>query len=90
MKNITVKVDDETYRRARVLAAGRETSVSAMVREFLQSLIGESQGENEQARIAARRRRLQKLWEMADRRDAGKAGPAGPFKREEIYEERLR
>jgi len=35
MRNITVSVDDETYRRARIKAAERDTSVSAMVREFL-------------------------------------------------------
>jgi post-segregation antitoxin (ccd killing protein) len=35
MKNITVTVDDETYRRARIKAAERDTSVSALVRQFL-------------------------------------------------------
>ena len=35
MKNITVSVDDETYRRARIKAAERDTSVSALVRGFL-------------------------------------------------------
>jgi len=35
MKNITVSVDDETYRRARIAAAERDTSVSAMVKEYL-------------------------------------------------------
>jgi plasmid stability protein len=35
MKNITVSVDDETYRRARIAAAKRDTSVSAMVRVLL-------------------------------------------------------
>ena len=35
MKNITVSVDDETYRRARIAAAEQETSVSALVRRFL-------------------------------------------------------
>jgi hypothetical protein len=35
MKNITVTVDDDTYRRARVRAAKLETSVSALVRKFL-------------------------------------------------------
>lgn len=35
MKNITVSVDDETYRRARIRAAEQETSVSAMVRKYL-------------------------------------------------------
>ena len=38
MKNITVSVDDEIYRRARVKAAERDTSVSALVREFLNEL----------------------------------------------------
>lgn len=35
MKNITVSVDDETYRRARIAAAEQDTSVSALVRRFL-------------------------------------------------------
>ncbi len=38
MKNITVSVDDETYRLARIRAAERETSVSALVRHFLGGL----------------------------------------------------
>jgi len=38
VKNITVSVDDETYRRARVRAAERDTSVSALVRQFLVEL----------------------------------------------------
>ena len=35
MKNITVTVDDETYRRARVKAAEKDTSVSALVKQYL-------------------------------------------------------
>jgi hypothetical protein len=38
MKNITVTVDDITYRRARMKAAELDTSVSAMVRAFLQDI----------------------------------------------------
>lgn len=38
MKNITVSVDDETYRRARIIAAERNSSVSRLVREYLSSL----------------------------------------------------
>lgn len=38
MKNITVTLRDDVYRRARVRAAERDTSVSALVREFLESL----------------------------------------------------
>jgi hypothetical protein len=46
MKNITVTVDDETYRRARIKAAERDTSVSALVKHFLTELAeGESDAE---------------------------------------------
>jgi hypothetical protein len=38
MKNITVTVHDETYLLARVYAARQGTSVSALVRRFLESL----------------------------------------------------
>jgi len=41
MKNITVSVPDETYRQARIRAAQLDTSVSALVREFLEGLGGE-------------------------------------------------
>lgn len=40
MKNITVSVDDEVHRRARIRAAELGTSVSAMVRRFLNELAG--------------------------------------------------
>jgi plasmid stability protein len=36
MRNITVTVDDELYRQARVRAAEEGSTVSAMVRAFLQ------------------------------------------------------
>lgn len=38
MKNITVSVDEDTYRRARVKAAEQGTSVSALVKRFLTEL----------------------------------------------------
>jgi len=52
VKNITVTVDDELYRMARVKAAERDTSVSSLVRDFLKSL---SDGESD----FDRRKRLQ-------------------------------
>ena len=38
MKNITVSLPAEVYRRARVKAAERDTSVSALVKAYLTSL----------------------------------------------------
>ncbi|MCX6612784.1 MAG: DUF6364 family protein [Acidobacteria bacterium] len=35
MRNITVSVDDETYKRARIVAAEQDTSVSALVKTYL-------------------------------------------------------
>lgn len=40
MRNITVSVDDATYRRARIRAAELDTSVSALVRDYLGRLTG--------------------------------------------------
>ena len=52
MKNVTVSLPDEVYRQARVRAAELDTSLSALVREFLLKLAdGESDTE--------RRKRLQ-------------------------------
>ena len=48
MKNITVTVDDATYRHARLCAVQQDTSVSALVKGFLTSL---SQGESEFERL---------------------------------------
>lgn len=48
MKNLTVSLDDETYRRARMIAAQRDTSVSALVKRFLIEL---ASGETEFERL---------------------------------------
>jgi predicted HicB family RNase H-like nuclease len=53
MKKITVSVLYETYRRARIRAADQETSVNALVRDFLARL-GREESDFE------RRKRLEK------------------------------
>ena len=42
MKNITVSVDEETHRHARIRAAELGTSLSALVRSYLESLVLDS------------------------------------------------
>ena len=42
MKNITVSVPDDVYRDARIRAAERGSSVSALVAEYLRSLSEQS------------------------------------------------
>jgi len=67
MKNITVTVDDETYRKARIKAAERDTSVSALVKCFLAELAaGESQAEQLKREEKALRERID-TFRAADR-----------------------
>jgi uncharacterized protein DUF6364 len=56
VKNITLSVPDEIYREARVHAAQRGTSVSALVAEHLRSL---SAHEAEFVRLAEQQRAVQ-------------------------------
>jgi hypothetical protein len=46
MKNVTVSLDDETWRKARIRAAESNTSISALVKRFLNEL-GSGEGEFE-------------------------------------------
>lgn len=78
MKNITVSVKDDVYHRARVVAAQRKTSVSAVVKKVLEAYAGE---ETEFERLAREERELiAKL-----RAEGGGLDPAENLTREEIY-----
>lgn len=47
MKNITVSIDEQTHRLARIRAAELDTSVSALVRDYLRHLTAEPDAEGE-------------------------------------------
>ena len=51
MKTIAISVDEETYRLARVEAAARGTSVSALVRDYLVGLAQSQMTESEFDRL---------------------------------------
>ena len=85
MKNITLKVDDDTYRKARVRAAQAGTSVSAMVREFLNREDDEATA-RENKRIEA----MKALYTIADKRAEDGRRPVEPLTRDEIYATRVR
>ncbi len=55
MKNITVTVDDQTYRKARIKAAEQDTSVSALVKHFLAEFAA---GESDTDRLKREERAL--------------------------------
>lgn len=77
MKNITVTLDDETYRRARIKAAEMDTSVSALVKKYLARL-GSEESEFE---------RLQRLEEETRAKIKG-FDPTDRLSREQLYERR--
>jgi plasmid stability protein len=66
MKNITVTVPDDVYRTARIRAAERGTSVSALVGEYLRSLSGRGA---EFSRLEAQQKRVQREIERFRARD---------------------
>jgi plasmid stability protein len=79
MRNITVSVPDDVYRAARVRAAERGRSVSALVSDYLRSL---SERETEFARLEAQQRGIQSqigCFRAGDRVD-----------RDELHERALR
>ena len=58
MKNITVSVDDDTYRIARIRAAERATSVSALVKSYLLQMACGGAGETDFQRLEREEREL--------------------------------
>ena len=67
MKNITVSLDDEIYRKARIKAAELNTSVSALVRRYLIELgAGETDFERRKRREAELRAQVPAEFRAAD------------------------
>jgi phage shock protein A len=77
MKNVTVSLDDETYRRARVVAAERDTSLSALVKGFLKQL---GSGESETERLKKQERVLREQIKTFSARQR--------ISRDELYDRR--
>lgn len=76
-RNLTIQLDDDLIRRAKVIAAERGTSVSGLVAQQLAELIA--------ARDRYVRARESALEMMAEATDRG----GRRWTREELYEERL-
>jgi plasmid stability protein len=77
--NITVSVPDDVYRAARIRAAERGRSVSALVAEYLDSL---SEREAEFSRLEAQQRRVQGQIDRFSARDR--------LDRDEVHKRALR
>jgi len=66
MRNITVAVPDDVYRAARIRAAERGSSLSALVADYLRSL---SERETEFARLETQQKRVQREIQRFRARD---------------------
>lgn len=78
MANLTLAIDDELLRRARIRALESGTSVNAAVRDFLVSFTGTSQQETI----------VRTLIALADDAGATSGDDGRSWAREDIYEER--
>ena len=91
MKNITVSIDEETHRRARIRAAELGTSVSALVREYLRTLAPQeanvTQGELEQSETPLERqiRLMNEVLEDIQRTSPGFSASEN-LPRDELYD----
>jgi hypothetical protein len=83
VKNLTISIPDDLYRRARSKAAATEISLSRVVQDFLARW---ASAEQSRAELVTR---LDALFAESDARDRTKRGSAGPFPREGIYAARL-
>lgn len=76
MANLTLSIDDEVLKRARIRALEQGTSVNALVREYLERFAdADRQGEI-----------LRSLVELADRVSAGTEGLGRSWQRAELYD----
>ena len=82
MKNITVSVDEETYRLSRVRAAEAGTSVSALVRDFLEELV---HGETREERFDRLKRLQDEVLADIEARGGGLSA-ADNLSRDELYD----
>jgi hypothetical protein len=79
MKNITLAIDEKILREVRRYAAEHDTTVNALVRDYLTGLV------DFEERAAAARRHLGELSEQS----TGRLGPNWKWNREDVYEDRM-
>lgn len=76
MTNLTLTIDDELLKRARIRALEQDTSVNALVRDYLEGLAGQAEPQDG----------IRAILELSARSRSG-SGPQGrTWTREELYE----
>jgi len=77
--NLTITIDDDVLRRARIRALEQGTSVNCILREFLESYAGAEE------EVRARHRLVEMAHGLGDEKCSG----GRSWTRESIYEDRL-
>ena len=81
MANLTLSVEDALLKKARIHAIERGTSVNALVREYLESLVDQTQD---------RMKAVEEIEALAQKVERERLIEAGwKWNREEIYEDRF-
>ena len=75
MANLTIAIDDDLLKRARLRAVELGSSINALVREYLEAF-ADSRGAREEA--------LRSLQALADQAESGSGGRR--IRRDELYE----
>jgi plasmid stability protein len=88
MSNLTISVDDELIKQARVRAIQQGTSLSAKVREFLQQYVNETDDVQQKRRDEATTRLMAAIDSAATQANPPSADTGAPRRtlREELYE----
>ncbi len=76
MANLTLTIDSELLKRARIHALERDTSVNALVRDYLEGLAGQGKAPDAVGAIL----------ELARGSDAGSGSGGRSWMRDELYE----
>jgi plasmid stability protein len=86
VKNVTISLPDDVYRKARIQAAERETSISGLVRDLLTKA---TQAEELEAAALQRKRRMNEILDEIhkDQQARGKYFSASQrLSREEVHD----
>lgn len=86
MANLTLSVDDDLLKQSRLYAVRHDTSVNALVRGYLESLVANAK-DSEQAERAKAVAEMNRLSDELARKAV--IPDAYKWNREELYEERM-
>lgn len=76
MANLTVAIDDELLKQARIRAIEQNTSVNALVRDYLEGLAG----------VGKQRDALSKVLDLAASSHSGSSPKGRTWTRDELYD----